>query len=170
MNNAQINWDEVYKIVRESISCKITNNFYFDDIVQDTVRTIFENINKYEERGKFHSWVRTIANNEFYDFYKKQSFNNERFIVGDIAEDIAFEVSKKCEFDVYYIVDNLYVAIRRLRAGQQRLVKAILEKKSINYLSRTYNICRKTLEKHLKNVYSDLASILKHIFHDNLYK
>ena len=92
--------------------------------------------------------MRTIANNEFYDFYKKQSFNNERFIVGDIAEDIAFEVSRKCEFDVYYIVDNLYVAIRRLRAGQQRLVKAILEKKSINYLSRTYNICRKTLEKH----------------------
>ena len=48
MNNAQINWDEVYKIVRECISCKTTNNFYFDDIVQDTVRTIFENINKYE--------------------------------------------------------------------------------------------------------------------------
>lgn len=68
-----------------------------EDLTQETFIKIYKNLDKYDEKYKFSTWVFTVAKNTVYDWMRKRK-NHELYIIDDEEKPFeSFYPDKKAE-------------------------------------------------------------------------
>lgn len=95
LSNGDVSYlDELYELIKTDIYAyaisKVKNKFDVDDIIQDTIITIYKNCKLYTSKGKPMAWIITIENNIINKtFNDKNKFLelNEEVLTNSIIED-----------------------------------------------------------------------------------
>lgn len=89
-----------------------------EDLEQEVYLKVWKNVDKYEERGNFKSWISTVAKNVSKDYLKSAGFRN---LNNTTSEDYELELIK----DKKSTPENSLLASER----QKRIISAIEELK-----------------------------------------
>lgn len=104
----QKNIEEIYEkysqIVYKYIFCLTRNHELSEEIVQDTFLVAINNIDKFEGKSKFSTWLCAIAKNIYYKKIRKEKKFKKisieyanKIVSSDIVEDIICENEEKLE-------------------------------------------------------------------------
>lgn len=75
-----MNFNEIIRNNKQNIKniIKLITKQDNEDLEQEVYIKLWKNVDKYEERGSFKSWVSTIAKNTSKDYLKSVAFRNEQ--------------------------------------------------------------------------------------------
>jgi RNA polymerase sigma-70 factor, ECF subfamily len=82
-------YKEYKPVVMTAIRLQVKNEMVAEDICQETFEKVFNHLKSYDAlKGKFNTWIVTIAKNTITDHYRKYGEMSERLInVDDYAND-----------------------------------------------------------------------------------
>ncbi|MFW6210277.1 MAG: RNA polymerase sigma factor [Patescibacteria group bacterium] len=88
------------------------------DVLQEVFLKAYRNINSFDTKLKFSSWIYRIAHNEAVSWFRKRNARPEGHAVADGEEVIEFlrsgEVSPEEQFDTVVNAEAVNIALRRL--------------------------------------------------------
>lgn len=90
-----------------------------EDLLQEVFIKVYQNLNDFDQKLKFSSWIYRISHNVVIDNFRK---NKARPEIADLDEDINDRIIEniKSDFDVTREIDRKY-----LRTGMERVLKRI---------------------------------------------
>lgn len=103
MQNIEEMYEKYSKIIYKYIFCLTKNHELSEEIVQDTFLVAVKNINKFEGKSKFSTWLCAIAKNIYYKKINKLKDNillediNKELVSEQFIEDIICEKESKLE-------------------------------------------------------------------------
>ena len=114
-----MNFEELIKSNRQNVKniIKLITKHENEDLEQEVYIRVWENSDKYEERGNFRSWISTVAKNISKDYLKSASFKNQNnttsdeFIMNSVKDSKQnpelVEVSKQRQARIINAIENL---------------------------------------------------------------
>lgn len=105
MQNIEEMYEKYSKIIYKYIFCLTNDRELSEEIVQDTFLVAVKNIDKFEEKSKFTTWLCAIAKNIYYKKLKKDNKIknisieeiNEELKTENFIEDIICQKESKLE-------------------------------------------------------------------------
>lgn len=99
------------KRLRGFVKKLIGNNLEVDDIVEDSLISAYQNLNGFDQKLKFSSWILRIAHNKTVDFIKRKKPK----IIGDELDDIKedeklleeLEIEKESKKELHDVLNKL---------------------------------------------------------------
>ena len=115
-----MNFNELIKANKQNVKniIRLITKQDNEDLEQEVYVKVWKNVDKYEERGSFKSWISTVAKNVSKDYLKSAGFRNS---ANTTSDDVVLSTVK----------DNKQVPEARAIAGerQARIIDAIEELK-----------------------------------------
>lgn len=88
------------------------------DVLQDVFLKVYKNLNAFDEKMKFSSWIYRISHNEAISWYRKKNVRPEGHLIADSEELISFLSTKAdsadVEFDKNVNIEVLNEALMRI--------------------------------------------------------
>jgi RNA polymerase sigma-70 factor (ECF subfamily) len=126
------------KRLRGFIKKFIGNNLEVDDLVEDSLISAYQNLNGFDFKLKFSSWILRIAHNKTVDFIKRKKPN----LVGDELDDVKedkklieeLEIEKENKIELHRAIDKLELKYKEI------IVLYFFEEKSYEEISDILHI------------------------------
>ena len=143
---------------------------YNEDIEQEVYIRTFKNLNKYEERNKFSSWISVITANICRDYLKSAFFKNKKNTLYD--EDIVLSAKSNNQPERILTQKERQKAIlKAVNLLPSKLKKVIIlyefEDLSYEQISKKLNIPIGTVKSRISNARKLLQSSLQFLLGDD---
>ena len=143
---------------------------YNEDIEQEVYIRTFKNLNKYEERNKFSSWISVITANICRDYLKSAFFKNKKNTLYD--EDIVLSAKSNNQPErILTQKERQKAVLKAVDLLPSKLKKVIIlyefEDLSYEQISKKLNIPIGTVKSRISNARKLLQSSLKFLLGDD---
>lgn len=143
---------------------------YNEDIEQEVYIRTFKNLNKYEERNKFSSWISVITANICRDYLKSAFFKNKKNTLYD--EDIVLSAKSNNQPErILSQKERQKAVLKAVDLLPSKLKKVIIlyefEDLSYEQISKKLNIPIGTVKSRISNARKLLQSSLKFLLGDD---
>lgn len=110
------------------------------DVLQEIFVKVYRNLNGFDQKLKFSSWIYRIAHNEAISWYRKKNVRPEGHLIADSEEILSFAVgnleSVESQFDQAINADVIRSALKRLdQKYSQVLILRFFEHKEYDEIS-----------------------------------
>ncbi len=139
---------KVCQLIRSHIKCKDTTEDLYHDIVIKMMKYL--NQNRYQEQGKFLSWMLRIAKNQVIDHFRKQK--NRKFISSVVNDnDEETNIFDILQFDNYE--DSETVEAKENKVRSKQIIKQLIqqlpdEQKEVVILRMYYDMSFKEIAEY----------------------
>lgn len=138
-------------------------NYYEDECIDDILLSIWDNINSFDCKGSFKSWIAVISKFKAIDYKRKylklNSFEDiDNLIISDksnLVDDIIFKEFKE---EVHSILNNLKEKDKKI------FIKYYIEDKKVDEISEEMNLAKYQVYNQLSRGRKKLRKILKEIY------
>ncbi len=153
----------------QSIIKKMTGG-YNEDIEQEVYIRTFKNLNKYEERNKFSSWISVITANICRDYLKSAFFKNKKNTLYD--EDMVLSAKSNSQPErILTQKERQKAVLKAVNLLPSKLKKVIIlyefEDLSYEQISKKLNIPIGTVKSRISNARKLLQSSLQFLLGDD---
>lgn len=143
---------------------------YNEDIEQEVYIRTFKNLNKYEERNKFSSWISVITANICRDYLKSAFFKNKKNTLYD--EDIVLSAKSNNQPErILTQKERQKAVLKAVNLLPSKLKKVIIlyefEDLSYEQISKKLNIPTGTVKSRISNARKLLQSSLQFLLGDD---
>ena len=143
---------------------------YNEDIEQEVYIRTFKNLNKYEERNKFSSWISVITANICRDYLKSAFFKNKKNTLYD--EDIVLSAKSNNQPErILTQKERQKAVLKAVNLLPPKLKKVIIlyefEDLSYEQISKKLNIPIGTVKSRISNARKLLQSSLQFLLGDD---
>ncbi len=143
---------------------------YNEDIEQEVYIRTFKNLNKYEERNKFSSWISVITANICRDYLKSAFFKNKKNTLYD--EDIVLSAKSNNQPErILTQKERQKAVLKAVNLLPSKLKKVIIlyefEDLSYEQISKKLNIPIGTVKSRISNARKLLQSSLQFLLGDD---
>ena len=143
---------------------------YNEDIEQEVYIRTFKNLNKYEERNKFSSWISVITANICRDYLRSAFFKNQKNTLFD--EDIVLSAKSNNQTErILTQKERQKAVLKAVNLLPSKLKKVIIlyefEDLSYEQISKKLNIPIGTVKSRISNARKLLQSSLQFLLGDD---
>ena len=136
-----------------------------EDIEQEVYIRTWKNLEKYQENGKFKSWINTITANLCRDYLKSAYFKNSKNSVTEEEEIIQISDNRECAETLLIRKQRQREIMKAIDSLKPKLKEVIVmyEMQEMNYeeISKKINCPIGTVRSRLFNARKELAEKLK---------
>ena len=148
---------------------KLTGS-YNEDIEQDVYIKTWQNLDKYQESGKFKQWISAITANVCRDYFKSRAYRQEKLEIGadEALQNRAVQPNQEKIIDAKTRQKIILKAVNNLPAKMRKVIILFeFEEYTIEQIAKKLNEPEGTIKSRLHNGRKILADKLKFLQGEN---